>query len=102
MCIQTGSAKKKRNGRHSRERFLEVALSRFYDAVCRALMDEKVDLVPIVCITRAIIPRKNRKYSRNQLEDFSVDYLLPVQIGNHWVGIVYRNNVCHMSLMDAC
>ena len=31
---------------------------------------------------------------------FSVDYLLPVQLGNEWVGVVYRNNECAMALMD--
>ena len=31
---------------------------------------------------------------------FSVDYLLPVRVGNEWVGVVYRDEECKMALMD--
>ena len=31
---------------------------------------------------------------------FSVDFLLPVQVGDDWVGVVFRDNECAMALMD--
>ena len=31
---------------------------------------------------------------------FSVDYLLPVQVDGNWVGVVYRDGQCIMTLMD--
>merc|ERR1719356_1649503 len=37
---------------------------------------------------------------QDKVEDFSVDYLLPVRIGTNWVGLVYRDNESAMVLMD--
>ena len=31
---------------------------------------------------------------------FSVDYLLPVQVDGNWIGVVYRDGQCIMTLMD--
>ena len=31
---------------------------------------------------------------------FSVDYLLPVQLGNEWVGVVFRDAECAIALLD--
>lgn len=64
-----------------------VTVSSFYDAVCRSLEDENVDLVPIV----------SRKMKTKK---FSVDYLLPVQLGDEWVGVVYRDCEFVMVLLD--
>merc|ERR1712154_120951 len=51
--------------------------------------------IPIVSITS----KKEKNHSK-KLEDFSVDYLLPVQVGSDWVGVVYRDYDCAMALLD--
>jgi len=67
----------------------------FYDAVNKALEEEQTDLIPIVSITS-----KKEKNHCKKLEDFSVDYMLPVQVGHDWVGVVFRDNDCAMALLD--
>merc|ERR1719356_1362242 len=38
--------------------------------------------------------------SNEKLLNFSVDYLLPVHVMGHWIGVVYRDKQCIMTLMD--
>jgi hypothetical protein len=98
-CIQTGKGGKVNTKQFKRDRVeddvLTVKLSTFYGKVQSALRDDHVDLVPIV----SIVSRKN-KSTNQKVEDFSVDYLLPVQIGSDWVGVVYRDDECAMALLD--
>lgn len=61
--------------------------------VRRELMDPKTNLIPMLSIVI-------RKFRNRRVQDFSVDYLLPVQIGDVFVGIVYRDNVPVQALMD--
>jgi len=68
----------------------------FYEAVHQSLDDQNgMELIPIVSVTS----KKDKNHSK-KLEDFSVDYLLPVRIGSNWVGVVYRDNDCAMALLD--
>jgi len=94
-CIQTGNGGKKKNGKRPEDKTLTVSFSVFYDAVQKALGFDAVDLIPIVSITS----KKEKNHSK-KLEDFSVDYLLPVQVGSDWVGVVYRDYDCAMALLD--
>jgi hypothetical protein len=86
-CVQT-------NG-HRTENVpvLEVRLSTFCKLVADTLEDDKVALYPLV----SIVSKKHRK---KRTEDFSIDYLLPVQVGEEWVGVVYRDGVPTQALMD--
>lgn len=93
-CIRTGNGKKSKKWADE-ESVLKVNLSTFYEKVQDALMDENVDLIPIV----SIVSRRNKDLMEKE-EDFSVDYLLPVQIQSNWVGVVYRKGQCVMALMD--
>ena len=66
-CIRTQNGQKIKNkGRQSQpeERVLTVKLSSFYQNVRCSLMDENINLVPIV----SIVPRKGK--GRHQKEDF--------------------------------
>merc|ERR1712150_317796 len=77
-CIRTthgkGGGKSQRgNGKKAKE--FVVGLRIFYEAVRTALGDPKVELIPIVSIKSG-----KRRIDRVKLEDFSVDYLLPVQV----------------------
>lgn len=91
-CVLAGS------GRNSKrktvpENVLTVHLSEFYSKVRAALNDPEVELIPMVSIV------SRRTYQRKE-EDFSVDYLLPVSLGQDWVGVVYRDMEPIMALMD--
>jgi len=79
---------------HSKGSALTVEFWAFYEAVNRALADEQVDLIPIVSLTKIKGKRKQK------VDHFSVDYLLPVQMGANMVGVVYRNTECTLTLMD--
>jgi hypothetical protein len=79
--------------RKSADMVLKVRLSVFYEAALSALEDDEVELIPMV----SIVTKKGR---RRKWDDFSVDYLLPVQIGDDWVGVVYRDGVPTQALMD--
>jgi len=87
-CVQT-------NGRRTNEDvpLLKVRLSTFCKLVRETLEDDKVALYPLV----SIVSKKHRK---KRTEDFSIDYLLPVQVGQDWVGVVYRDGVPTQALMD--
>merc|ERR1719229_96342 len=74
---------------------LKVKLSVIHQSIRKALRSDDVDLIPIV----SVVSRKRRK-QKQKLEDFSVDYLLPVQVGSNWIGIVYRDYQCSAVLMD--
>jgi len=52
-------------------------------------------LVPIVSILTLMTKRRDAK-----MEDFSVDYLLPVQIDQHSVGVVFRDDEPLLALVD--
>jgi len=91
-CIQTGNGKRKEC---PEEEVLTIGLTTFYQAVRSAMERDDIELIPIV----SIVSRKNRDRRQKQ-EDFSVDYLLPVQVGNLWVGVVYRDSECSMALLD--
>jgi len=93
-CIQTGNGGKLKQ-KIKEDQTLSVTFSVFYDAVTKALEEEQMDLIPIVSITS-----KKEKNHRKKLEDFSVDYMLPVQVGHDWVGVVFRDNDCAMALLD--
>jgi hypothetical protein len=97
--VKTGNGKKtstsKGKGARNDDDILTVSFSTFYGAVRRALADNQRDLIPIV----SIISKKTRSRGP-KLEDFSVDYLLPVQMGPHSVGVVYRDTDCSMVLLD--
>jgi len=97
-CIQTGSGQKAKRKECPEEEVLTIGLSTFYQAVRSALDRDDVELIPIV----SIVSRKKRERShrRPKHEDFSVDYLLPVQVGTVWVGVVYRDNECCMTLLN--
>jgi hypothetical protein len=97
-CIQTGSGQKAKRKECPEEEVLTIGLSTFYQAVRSALDRDDVELIPIVSIVSKKI--KERSHRNRKHEDFSVDYLLPVQVGNVWVGVVYRNNECSMALLD--
>merc|ERR1719295_1654112 len=91
-CVQTG---KRRRKKKDLAKVMRVSLNTFHNAIRRALVDEAVDLVPIVSITSRLIKGKREKF-----EDFSVDYVLPVQIARHFVGVVFRDGDSVMALMD--
>jgi len=101
-CIRTGTRKKSEKRAKSgqsgaskqRERVLRVELSAFYEAVQMALRDDAVQMIPIVSF-RSVTNREGQK-----VEDFSVDHLLPVQVDDGWIGVVYRGTECKMTLMD--
>jgi len=91
-CVLAG------NGRNSKrkpcpEKILTVHLSSFYAKVRAALESPHIQLVPMVSIV-------SRKLYQRKEEDFSVDYLLPVPVGQDWVGVVYRDMEPIMALMD--
>jgi len=91
-CVQTNG--RQRGSRTKEvERALTVRLSDFYAMVRSAFCDDKVELIPMA----SIVVRKCRK---KRMEDFSVDYLLPVQIGRDWVGVVFRDGAPVQGLMD--
>jgi len=93
-CIRTGNGKKSKKWQDEGS-VLKVKLSTFYEKVHDALMDENVALIPIV----SIVSRRNRDLNEKE-ENFSVDYLLPIEIQSNWVGVVYRKGQCAMALMD--
>merc|ERR1711892_481037 len=45
----------------------------------------------------SIVTKKGR---RRRWDDFSLEYLLPVRMGDDWVGVVYRDGVPTQALMD--
>lgn len=82
------NAKKKRD-RQNRKEFgpiKTVKQSSFIEAVSRSLQNPNVDLIPIV--------------SKKGL-NFSIEYLLPVQLGTESVGIVYQNGESVSVLLDS-
>merc|ERR1719295_1229848 len=96
-CVETNTggtnkhrAKRRRKRNH---KILEVSLSTLVSLVHDALADDGVELIRIV----SIISKNN---GRRRKENFSVDYLLPIRIGDDWVGIVYRNGYPSQALMD--
>ena len=89
-CVETNGRRKMRK---SADMVLKVRLSVFYEAALSALEDGEVELIPMV----SIVTKKGR---RRRWDDFSVDYLLPVRIGDDWVGVVYRDGVPTQALMD--
>ena len=106
-CVRTKS-KKHKNARADTERVLNVGLSSFYAKVRRALIDDHIDLIPIVSV---VAPSSRSKKSKrhihrgsrngsNEPSPFTVDYLLPVRIGTNWVGVVYRDGVPVQGLTD--
>merc|ERR1719195_2123716 len=106
-CIQTGNGNNgnslnKNHGKIHKmkgkreDKTLRVSFSVFYEAVHQSLDDQSgMELIPIVSITS-----KKEKNHCKKLEDFSVDYMLPVQVGHDWVGVVFRDNDCAMALLD--
>merc|ERR1719348_1417634 len=98
-CIRTahgkGGGKSARSQRGKKAKEFVVGLRTFYEAVRAALGDPEVELIPIVSIKSG-----KRRIDRVKLEDFSVDYLLPVQVQGGWVGVAYRNGQPAMALMD--
>lgn len=72
----------------------EVYLSVLHKTVRRALMNPKVSLIPMVSIVI-------RKFRNRRVQDFSVDYLLPIKISDVHLGIVYRDCVPVQALMDS-
>merc|ERR1719474_2401467 len=92
-CVQTQCGRQRMSGPKDAERALTLKLSDFYAAVRGAFGDDKVELIPMA----SIVVRKCRK---KRMEDFSVDYLLPVQIGRDWVGVVFRDGAPVQGLMD--
>jgi len=92
-CIQTGSGHKGKKHQSAEDRELLIGLSSFCTKVRRALDCPFTKVVPIL----SIFSKKNGK---RRVEDFSVDYLLPVRIENNWVGVVYRDMDPVMALMD--
>jgi len=91
-CVQT-NGRQRMSGPKDVERALTLKLSDFYAMVRGAFDDDKVELIPIA----SIVVKKCRKKRK---EDFSVDYLLPVQVGRHWVGVVFRGGAPIQALMD--
>merc|ERR1739838_1178069 len=91
-CVETNG---RRTMRMTADMVLKVRLSAFYEAVRSALDDDEVDLIPMV----SIVAKRGRR-RRSKWDDFSVDYLLPVRIGDDWVGVVYRDDVPTQALMD--
>jgi len=92
-CIQTGRGQSRQRKQRDGD-LVVVSLSTFYLAVRSALVDDDVDLVPILSIISKT-PRNSK-----QKKDFSVDYLLPVRVKGQWLGVVYREMIPIMVLMD--
>jgi len=92
-CIETGRSKGNKESK-----VMTVSLSTFYESVRVAMMDDSIQLIPLVSIISKKIPLRRGK--KVKAEDFSVDYLLPVQVDSHWVGVVYREGECTMVLLD--
>jgi len=95
-CIQTTQRELFKKRLHSPEFTLTVTADEMYEAVRKALCDDEVSLIPIV----SIVSRKSKEH-RHRIEDFSVDFMLPVQLdAQNWVGIVYRNFERAVALLD--
>merc|ERR1719433_2467114 len=97
-CVETNTGgtnkyKAKRRRNRNPQEILEVPLTTLVSLVHDALADDGVELIRIV----SIISKNN---GRRRKENFSIDYLLPIRIGDDWVGIVYRNGYPSQALMD--
>jgi len=92
-CVLAGNGRATKRNKCSADKVLTVHLSSFYAKVRSALESPYVDLVPMVSIV-------SKKLYHRKEEDFSVDYLLPVRVGQDWVGVVYRDLDPIMALMD--
>jgi len=91
-CVLAGNGRTAKR-KPSSERVLTVHLSSFYAKVREALHSPLTPLLPMVSIV-------SRKLYQRKEEDFSVDYLLPVRVGQDWVGVVFRDMEPIMALMD--
>lgn len=87
--VRTGYDKENRNNKD----ILHVSTNQFYQCINNALNsnDPKHKLVPIVSILTG------KKYPHGQ---YNVDQVLPVKIEGNWIGIVYREGLPVMTLID--
>ena len=69
-CVQTG---KRRRKQKDLAKVMRVTLTTFHNAIRQALVDEAVDLVPIVSITSRLIKGKKEKF-----EDFRFEFVFSV------------------------